>query len=46
VDEVECSIERVVSKMYQIYGLLVMTVLVWGIAIWASIPEEQEDRRY
>ncbi len=42
MDKVEYSIERVVSKMYQIYGLVVMTVLVWGIAIWASIPEEQE----
>ena len=26
--------------MYQIYGLLGIMVLLWGITIWASIPEE------
>ena len=31
--------------MYQIYSLLAIVVLLWGITIWASIPEE-EDRRY
>lgn len=32
--------------MYQIYGLLSIVALLWGITIWASIPEEEEDRRY
>lgn len=32
--------EREVSTMYQIYGLLGIMVLLWGITIWASIPEE------
>jgi hypothetical protein len=31
--------------MYQIYSLLTIVVLLWSIAIWASIPEEEEDRR-
>jgi hypothetical protein len=31
--------------MYQIYSLLAIVTLLWGITIWASIPEEQEDRR-
>jgi hypothetical protein len=31
--------------MYQIYTLLAIVALLWGITIWASIPEEQEDRR-
>jgi len=32
--------------MYQIYSLLGIVVLLWGITIWASIPEEQEDVRH
>ena len=31
--------------MYQVYSLLGLMAIVWGVAIWASIPEEQEDRR-
>jgi hypothetical protein len=31
--------------MYQIYSLVGIMVLLWGITIWASISEEQEDRR-
>jgi hypothetical protein len=34
-----------VSNMYQIYSLVGIMVLLWGITIWASISEEQEDRR-
>jgi hypothetical protein len=26
--------------MYQIYSLVSIVVLLWGIAIWASISEE------
>ncbi|WHZ25616.1 MAG: hypothetical protein OJF51_000411 [Nitrospira sp.] len=29
-----------VINMYQIYSLLTIIVLLWGITIWASIPEE------
>ena len=29
--------------MYQIYSLLTILVLLGGITIWASIPEEQID---
>jgi hypothetical protein len=29
--------------MYQIYGLLGLMVFMWGVAIWASFPEEQKD---
>jgi hypothetical protein len=32
--------------MYQIYSLVGIIVLLWGITIWASIPEEETDRRY
>lgn len=32
--------------MYQIYGLLSIVALLWGITIWASIPEEVEDSRH
>jgi hypothetical protein len=31
--------------MYQIYSMLGLMVIVWAIAIWASFPEEQEERR-
>ena len=34
-----------VIKMYQIYSLLTIVALLWGITIWASIPEEEKDRR-
>ena len=34
-----------VIHMYQIYSLLSIMVLLWGITMWASIPEEEEDRR-
>ena len=40
------SIERVVIKMYQIYSMLGLMAIVWGVAIWASLPEEQEDIRH
>ena len=32
-------------NMYQIYGLLGLMVMTWGIAIWASMPEDQDDAR-
>jgi hypothetical protein len=32
--------------MYQIYSLVGIILLLWGITIWASIPEEEKDRRY
>jgi hypothetical protein len=35
-----------VREMYQIYTLLGIAALLFGIAIWASIPEEEKDRRY
>jgi hypothetical protein len=31
--------------MYQIYSLLAILVMTWGIAIWASFPQEQDDVR-
>lgn len=31
--------------MYQIYTMVGLMVIVWGIAIWASLPEEQEQTR-
>jgi len=31
--------------MYQIYSMIGLTVIFWSIAIWASLPEEQEDKR-
>ncbi len=31
--------------MYQIYGLLGLMFFVWGVAIWASLPEDQSDAR-
>jgi hypothetical protein len=37
--------EREVSAMYQIYSMLGLLAITWGVAIWASLPEEQEDRR-
>jgi len=30
--------------MYQIYSMLGLMAIVWGVAIWASLPEEQQDR--
>ncbi len=33
-------------NMYEIYSLLTIVVLLWGITIWASIPEEERDKRY
>jgi hypothetical protein len=29
--------------MYQIYSLLGLMVMTWGIAIWASMPEDRND---
>jgi hypothetical protein len=29
--------------MYQIYSLLGLMVMTWGIAIWASLPDDQDD---
>ena len=34
-----------VMNMYPIYTLLTIMALLFGITIWASIPEEEEDRR-
>ncbi len=31
--------------MYQIYSLLAILVMTWGMAIWASMPEDQDDVR-
>lgn len=44
-EQTRSVVESEVMKMYQIYSLLSIVVLLWGITIWASIPEEQEDRR-
>lgn len=30
--------------MYQIYSLIGILALTWAVAIWASFPEEQNDR--
>ena len=30
-------------NMYQIYSLLGLMVMTWGIAIWASLPAEQDE---
>ena len=32
-------------SMYQIYSLLTIMALLFGITIWASLPEEEADRR-
>ena len=32
--------------MYQIYSMLGIMVIIFGITIWASLPEEQEDTRH
>jgi hypothetical protein len=45
-EQTRSGTESGVSTMYQIYSLVGIIVLLWGITIWASIPEEQEDRRY
>ena len=34
-----------VIHMYQIYSLVSIVVLLWGITIWASLPEEEKDSR-
>ncbi|MDI3463901.1 MAG: hypothetical protein OJF50_002722 [Nitrospira sp.] len=34
-----------VIQMYQIYGLLTIMALLWGVTIWASISEEEKDTR-
>lgn len=44
-EQTRSGTESEVSKMYQIYSLVGIIVLLWGITIWASIPEEQEGRR-
>jgi hypothetical protein len=44
-EQTRSGTESEMSNMYQIYGLVGIRVLLWGITIWASIPEEQEDRR-
>ncbi len=31
--------------MYQIYSMLGLMVITWAVAIWASFPGEQEERR-
>lgn len=31
--------------MYQIYGMLGLMVFFWGVAIWASIADEQLNNR-
>ena len=30
--------------MYQIYSLLGLMAMLWGIAIWASLPGEEEEK--
>jgi hypothetical protein len=44
-ERIQSGTESEVINMYQIYSLVGIIVLLWGITIWASIPEEQEDRR-
>jgi hypothetical protein len=44
-EQTRSGTESEVSIMYQIYSLVGIIVLLWSITIWASIPEEQEDRR-
>lgn len=34
-----------VIKMYQIYSLLTIVALLWGITIWASISEEEDEEK-
>jgi hypothetical protein len=43
--QIRSGTESEVSTMYQIYSLVGIVVLLWSITIWASIPEEQPDRR-
>lgn len=31
--------------MYQVYGMLGLMVFFWGVAIWASITDEQLKNR-
>jgi hypothetical protein len=31
--------------MYQIYSLLGLMLMTWGIAIWASMSEDRDDAR-
>lgn len=45
-EQIRSVIESEVMRMYQIYSLVGIIVLLWSITIWASIPEEQEDKRY
>ncbi len=45
-ERIRSDTESEVINMYQIYSLVGIVVLLWSITIWASISEEQEDRRY
>lgn len=31
--------------MYQVYAMLGLMMMTWGLAIWASLPEEQDDKQ-
>lgn len=44
-EQTRSGTESEVSTMYQIYSLVGIIVLLWSITIWASIPEEEKDRR-
>lgn len=44
-EQTRSGTESEMSTMYQIYSSVGIIVLLWGIMILASIPEEQEDRR-
>jgi hypothetical protein len=44
-NQTSSAIKSEVINMYQIYSLVSIIVSLWGITIWASIPEEEEERR-
>ena len=33
------------DNMYDIYTLVAIVVFLWGLTIWASIPEGEKNRR-
>ena len=39
-EQIRSVIKSEVMNMYQIYSLLTIVAILWGIAMWASIPEE------
>jgi hypothetical protein len=44
-EDIRRDLQRGVMNMYQIYSLVGIVVLLRGITMWASIPEEKTDRR-